>query len=309
MSPRLRSTAGDQDASTNQVIIGIDFGTTFSGVAYTYSNKIDRMEIITSWDSELHSNSDEEKAPTAISYGPHNELVWGYAIPREDEQLKWFKLLLLDSGDLPEDVRDSDKLQEARNYLDKYNKTVEEAIAVMREAAKTAGILGKRIAGETQLTFVSEPEAAALATLEEMEDRFDVKVYYTYIGGLCGAVFVDEAFNDLLKSKFPKKKWNAMETTSRHRLIHDEWETGIKQQFDMNRLNRTWSIAMPWECMTDKERRGSVASMPKLEITGKEVKVVFDPVIEKITDLIRGQITSVKKKTGANPKVKASAPK
>ncbi|KAK3398271.1 hypothetical protein B0T20DRAFT_498039 [Sordaria brevicollis] len=378
MSSHTSSGKGDRDASANQVIIGIDFGTTFSGVAYTYSNKIDRMEIITSWDSDLHSNSDEEKAPTAISYGPQNELVWGYAIPSEKEQLKWFKLLLLDSEDLPDDIRDSNKLKEARLYLEKHNKTAEEAISVflrhlwnhsiqritetigrnmmnyssfhvvmtlpaiwpsyaqnrMREAARAAGILGKRIAGETQLTFVSEPEAAALATLEEMEDRFDVKAGDTFVvadcgggtsdlisyqctstnpliikecvkgtGGLCGAVFVDEAFSELLKSKFPKKKWEAMEAISRYRLLHDEWETGIKQQFDMNRASRGWSINMPWECMTAKERRGSAASTPKLEITGKEVKGVFDPIIEKITNLIDGQIIAVKKKTGANPKV------
>lgn len=29
---------------------------------------------------------------------------------------------------------------------------------------------------ETQLTFISEPEVAAIATLADMEGRFDVKV-------------------------------------------------------------------------------------------------------------------------------------
>lgn len=46
----------------------------------------------------------------------------------------------------------------------------------MREAVERAGMLGKRIAGETQLSFISEPEAAALATLSEMDGRADVKV-------------------------------------------------------------------------------------------------------------------------------------
>jgi hypothetical protein len=46
----------------------------------------------------------------------------------------------------------------------------------MREAAKQAGILAKREAGETRLTFLAEPEAAALATLADMRDRCDIKV-------------------------------------------------------------------------------------------------------------------------------------
>ncbi|KAL2016086.1 hypothetical protein VTK56DRAFT_4293 [Thermocarpiscus australiensis] len=106
----------------------------------------------------------------------------------------------------------------------------------MREAASQAGLLGKRIAGETELSFVSEPEAAALATLSSMDGRGDIKAGDTFVvvdcgggtvdlisyevvgiepmvvkecvkgqGGLCGAVFVDEAFLEVLKEKFGKK--------------------------------------------------------------------------------------------------------
>ncbi len=204
----------------NTVIIGIDFGTTFSGVAFTWSKKIDHIEVISNWESVMHSNFDEDKAPTAISFGPKKEVKWGYNIPAADEQAKWFKLLLLDDNDLPEEVRDSVKIKEARAYLEKHNITTLEAITIflrhlwnhaiqhimksvsrnlvnyskfhivvplpaiwpayargrMREAAKQAGMLAQRLAGETELTFIAEPEAAALATLADMKDRCDIKV-------------------------------------------------------------------------------------------------------------------------------------
>lgn len=47
----------------------------------------------------------------------------------------------------------------------------------MREAAEDAGILDKRSGvGDTVLTFVSEPEAAALATLKRIDGRYDIEV-------------------------------------------------------------------------------------------------------------------------------------
>jgi len=221
-----------KDETGNTVIIGIDFGTTFSGVAYTWSKKIERMEVISSWDAEFHSSSDEEKTPTAISFGPKKRVTWGYNIPYEAEQARWFKLLLIDDKDLPEEVQGSTRIKEARAYLRKHNK---EPIAVianflrllwnhcnqritetvsrnlvnyskfhivitlpaiwpdyarrrMEEAASQAGMLAKRVAGDTQLSFISEPEAAAVATLSDMDGRCDIKVSLSsnfFSGGCC----------------------------------------------------------------------------------------------------------------------------
>lgn len=212
--------ASAETQTDNTVIIGIDFGTTFSGVAFTWSNRIEHMEVVASWDSELHSNSTEHKAPTAISFGAKSKVQWGYGVAAEAEQLKRFKLLLIDDRDLPKDVRKSKKIKEAREFLKKHNKTATEVVALflrhlwnhsiqrittsigrslvnfskfhvvitlpaiwpeyararVREAADRAGMLGRRIAGKTALSFVSEPEAAALATLSDMNGRSDIKV-------------------------------------------------------------------------------------------------------------------------------------
>jgi molecular chaperone DnaK (HSP70) len=46
----------------------------------------------------------------------------------------------------------------------------------MTEALGHAGLLDITRAGETTLTFISEPEAAALTSLKENADRFNVRV-------------------------------------------------------------------------------------------------------------------------------------
>lgn len=123
--------------------------------------------------------------------------------------------------DLPDGVRTSKKIKEARKFVKDYNKTSVEVISLylrhlwnhatarivdalgrtlvnfskyhiaitlpaiwpeyaqarMREAATRAGMLStNRIGGATELSFISEPEAAALATLYDMDGRCDIKV-------------------------------------------------------------------------------------------------------------------------------------
>lgn len=51
----------------------------------------------------------------------------------------------------------------------------------MREAVEIAGILKHRVAGKTTLSFVSEPEAAAIATMPELEDRADLQAGDSFV--------------------------------------------------------------------------------------------------------------------------------
>jgi hypothetical protein len=120
------------------------------------------------------------------------------------------------------------------------------------------------------------------------------------LGGLCGAVFVDEAFSELLKEKFTTTKWDKMSDDSRARLLHDEWEHGIKPQFDGR--ERTWTINIPWECL-DKKSLTSMNAWPKVALTANDVKGVFDPVVDKIWSMIQDQITAIKAKNAEDPKV------
>jgi molecular chaperone DnaK (HSP70) len=52
----------------------------------------------------------------------------------------------------------------------------EDAREGMRQAVKKAGILEDRTAGKTTVDLVAEPEAAAMAVLDDFKGRPDVKV-------------------------------------------------------------------------------------------------------------------------------------
>jgi hypothetical protein len=102
----------------------------FSGVAWAWSKRLENINVVTNWDSVLYLNKENEKAPSEIYYGEGTEEVsWGYGIPLEAESLKWFKLLLVDEGDLQEDVRKSKQIKRAREMLANHRKTAVEVVA------------------------------------------------------------------------------------------------------------------------------------------------------------------------------------
>lgn len=150
------------------------------------------------------------------------------------------------------------------------------AIGRMRQAASEAGILDYRTAiGETKLFFVSEPEAAALATFNNLQKRPNLQAGDTFVvcdagggtvdlirykivqtkpmklaecvegsGRLCGAVFLDQDFEDFMQQTV-KSAWNVPSHVIKA-FMNVYWENGIKRSFDEK--PRTWKLNLPYEC-------------------------------------------------------------
>ncbi|OAD73785.1 hypothetical protein PHYBLDRAFT_145255 [Phycomyces blakesleeanus NRRL 1555(-)] len=173
-------------------VVGIDFGTTFSGCSYVYNkDRLDEIVDITKWPKQ--GCAVYPKVPTVSLYDPEsNELIaWGYdaifkanKLNNKGVYVKKFKLLLDPSNSssttLPEVI--SDYLCELYSYIHssfknslgvvynpskfRYCLTVpamwdDKAKRVMREAAILAGIV-RRSDHPDRLILTSEPEAAAL---------------------------------------------------------------------------------------------------------------------------------------------------
>lgn len=83
--------------SENKIIIGIDFGTTYSGVAYLFTG-VDKPEPIpiTEWPGAKGAN--RPKVPTLIRYEkpPDRSYQWGYEIAHsmDADKIEAIKLLL-----------------------------------------------------------------------------------------------------------------------------------------------------------------------------------------------------------------------
>ncbi|KAL7909218.1 actin-like ATPase domain-containing protein [Trichoderma velutinum] len=198
----------------------------------------------------------------------------------------------------------------------------------MKEAIEKAGIMNFRSTADTTLQFIREPEAAALASLQDMSDRADIKagdhfvvcdagggtvdiISYTVTskdpmkvkesvrgdGKLCGATFVDERFRFLLKSKIPLPSWERLGEDGVARLMNAEWENGIKPQFCND--GRDWTIQMP---VSSRKRDHDQFSSPEISITNQEIVDVFRPIMGQIVELVTTQIQEVKRRYKKLPK-------
>ncbi|KAF3930695.1 hypothetical protein ABW19_dt0208425 [Dactylella cylindrospora] len=186
----------------HRIIVGVDFGTTYSAIAWGSSSDPDSIEIINDWPTSGRRVMDS--VPTEISYheGSTVDFSWGYDIPATARRLTWFKLLL--EADDPEirrkvnipdglDVMDvvTDFLHSLYNhamgtlYRKKGRPLMEitrvdfvlTVPAVWNEAAKQRTQKCAENAGFAnghRLTMISEPEGAAVFCIKN-QDTHDIK--------------------------------------------------------------------------------------------------------------------------------------
>ncbi|CZR51515.1 uncharacterized protein PAC_01392 [Phialocephala subalpina] len=67
----------------DKLIIGIDFGTTYTGIAYAYASKPEEIRVIKEWEGDYTIGcNDFTKAPSLMKYtsAESNEYTWGYHI-------------------------------------------------------------------------------------------------------------------------------------------------------------------------------------------------------------------------------------
>ncbi|KAF2741105.1 actin-like ATPase domain-containing protein [Polyplosphaeria fusca] len=132
------TTAGASKPSTTQdrLIVGVDFGTTYSGVAACYSATPEDIDIIKTWPGGNGITSD--KVPTEIAYDlPSNtsttsfdalnkqNIKWGFQFKPEETRLRCIKLFLDRNQKLPHFVSPLETAAQLR----KFEKTVMEAVS------------------------------------------------------------------------------------------------------------------------------------------------------------------------------------
>lgn len=80
-----------------RIVIGVDFGTTFSGVAWAIStsNHSGNVELISRWSNSTGVKTLSHKVPTTLRRLGNGDLQWGFLMPPDapsNEVLRWFKL-------------------------------------------------------------------------------------------------------------------------------------------------------------------------------------------------------------------------
>ncbi|CAG8440469.1 7846_t:CDS:2, partial [Scutellospora calospora] len=212
-----------------RVVVGVDFGTTYSGFAYAYiqENK-ERIEIVVN--DEWGNFKSPNKTNTALQYDETNRVVvnWGAgALSSEPKKRKrfnlpkpieYFKFYLGD--DLPENKKPklpqeitfekaiSDFLREMENHwpgIDFYKHVLlvfsvpaefnEMVRVIMRRCIYNAGLI--RSLGTLNLQFTTEPEAASIYCINKLKE-LNMKEGVTYLVVDCGGGTVDLTVRRLL---------------------------------------------------------------------------------------------------------------
>ncbi|KAI6613465.1 hypothetical protein MCOR14_011598 [Pyricularia oryzae] len=118
------------DEQDGLVIVGIDFGTTFSGVAWATTDELQKdpndINLIMNWPG---TGREESKCPTELSYGDDGKIRWGFDVPPDASSVSWFKLLLLREEDMNDEMDVSEHLVSARGFLSRTNKTAIDVVS------------------------------------------------------------------------------------------------------------------------------------------------------------------------------------
>ncbi|EXM07044.1 hypothetical protein FOIG_03642 [Fusarium odoratissimum NRRL 54006] len=87
---------GKPQKADRKIIVGVDFGTTYSGVAWAENRNPSRRTCITQWpvSSANKEGQSSDKVPTRIRYNG-DKIEWGFSVPvnaPQHEVVDWFKL-------------------------------------------------------------------------------------------------------------------------------------------------------------------------------------------------------------------------
>ncbi|KAK3374126.1 hypothetical protein B0T24DRAFT_577000 [Lasiosphaeria ovina] len=108
MADTQRDRQSGATADVLKIIIGVDYGTTFTGVSFVTSDKtnVDDIDVIRTWPGDGGPVEGNWKTPTVIAYGSENNNEgrnrWGYEVRRGMEACSWTKLLLDTSAETAE---------------------------------------------------------------------------------------------------------------------------------------------------------------------------------------------------------------
>ncbi|KAK6538417.1 hypothetical protein TWF694_010002 [Orbilia ellipsospora] len=289
------------------IVVGIDFGTTYSGFSWARSTGTKEIQLVTTWPTtDFDYSSTHDKTRTWISYDKGNREPSSYGYEARGNPFKWFKVLL-QHGHYSADI---EYVQDANAKLKDLNKTIDNVISDYLKWIWQTGISDiRRVLGKSfesiydlkvvltvpaawepfardrtkraawaaglpkNLKLVSEPEAGALYSLLHREREKSLKVGDIFVvcdagggtvdlityevealrplklkecavgkGDLCGSLFLDIGFEQMIKRKIGAEKYVSLRERDKKDMI-SQFEYRVKRQFDGN-INKKMSVTL-----------------------------------------------------------------
>ncbi|KAL4881112.1 hypothetical protein BJY04DRAFT_218627 [Aspergillus karnatakaensis] len=352
--------------SERKIIVGVDYGTTYTGASYVSSKGkgLSDIVLISTWPGPSRETETVLKAPSRIAYTSDNPRVkkdkWGYEVDAGKVAYSWTKLLLDQSTPL---TRFDDpaleaasqtgilKLPQGKSAVDVvadylshvYTHIIKTLEKNITEQALRATPLefwftvleGKPAGPYDKLFLISEPEAATITALRKYTTgnmggsikagdgvlvcdcgggTVDITTYLvsevspvlkfdelcTGIGGKCGSTAIDRNFYRLMSNRFgndfdklpSKKKAPGSDFMRKFELIKRDF--GYSEEEDtIFELPLSMTLKKP-----DPEHFEDDEQMVLL--SSKDMRAIFDPVVEQIIRLVKKQIKDANTESGRN---------
>ncbi|CAO2655886.1 Nn.00g046890.m01.CDS01 [Neocucurbitaria sp. VM-36] len=192
---------------SNRLVVGLDYGTTYTGVSFCETSDNDMhdeiIEVIHDWPSQHTKIGTKEKVPSEVAYDEKEGLLWGSLIPPNAQRHMWTKLLLdarqmgvlsKISREVPTDKQPveiiADFLRQVRSHLiknldQKYGQTLWKTLPVTLvvtvpavwsdvakdrtlEAVRNAGFNKHELPQLKETLIATEPESAAVYTMKTL---------------------------------------------------------------------------------------------------------------------------------------------
>ncbi|KAH7380827.1 hypothetical protein BKA64DRAFT_749560 [Cadophora sp. MPI-SDFR-AT-0126] len=355
--------------SSDVLVIAIDYGTTYTGVAYGHSTGLrnrarPNIQCIDDWPGQP-GNASNQKVPSEVAYS--NGFEWGNKIQQKSHRVAWTKLLLdetqkekremlmrdleLERSHTLSEKSHNDLIKEPvdiiSDFLGGVRKHVETALeirfgsilrnlrrevvitvpAVWSDKAKNQTYKAVCNAGfnTEKISMITEPEAAAIYALRELEDgpfnniksgdhfvvcdagggtvdiityrvdsvepAFVIKEAVVGTGDQCGAIFIDRAFRSWLRRKLGPEKFG---------MIRGEWlRPGSRMMKDFEEVKRSFEgdsimagVAMPPEIGRDDDETLDIID-GEMRLDSDDLRQIFDPSVNRVLTLIDSQVEAV----------------
>ncbi|KAG8165646.1 hypothetical protein KVR01_004198 [Diaporthe batatas] len=324
---------GSSPSGTNEkLIIALDFGTTFSGIAYCFAGqKGAKVATIQQWPGA--QGESVPKVPTLINYpsADKTHFKWGAEVDRFQDNIVGVKLLLDPSQERPQylptvNMKETlDKLPKEpvsvaadfisalyKHALSEISKAVpiqyferckKEFVlsvpAVLSDAAKSATIKAAESAGMFPVTLIKEPEAAALYTMHSL--GFSLKIGDAFVVCDAGGGTVDLISYEVVgldpefqvKELVPGTGNMAGSLGLNQRFVEAVKKLVVKRSFHGD-SEEEYFLNFPMANLEDKPDHGLQSNCWRM--TGEDLKNIFAPLVDDILALINDQIKSAYRK-------------
>lgn len=114
-------------------------------------------------------------------------------------------------------------------------------------------------------------------------------------GGLCGSAFLNYRFEEHVKTRLGKTRFEEMKTKK-----GKTWQMGLRyfEEFVKRNFNEDehHEINIPFPGLPDDEEVGLDSGF--MVMTAAQVKDIFEPVVKEVCDLVQGQVDGLRAKGG-----------